>query len=312
MYDNYFEINEIPTDRVYPWDQDQTFIEEDRKFSFEKNPDFTSWVNDDMMETKSNTKENTNFELQNKFEGLDLEDSNSVTIMKDQSSIVQDEKQPNNMMSISERKKMKDGIYKKCKTHFLKWLKNQFRKELRKNKLSFNLKISQLKPKPLPNLKFNSNVTYDFNRRILKMTLKEIYSTKWGKLANGNFTNQTESGNFKKNTDLLKHIYEKKINSLTKFLNKTLEYYFVVYLNTDYFIDKEKIREKQCTEICISQGCVECRSYMEVYSAHIEGLGKENGILNDFLYTPGNNSKKSSRKICKKSERIFDVIKICD
>jgi hypothetical protein len=305
------EINQVPYDmEILPDFLENHMIENETKINLDKFDIFSSWENEEMEETQSNTNENNNLEVNKQMECLNLADYEHSSVgIKSQLC----ETKEITVKMVSERKLMKDGIYKKCKTHFLKWLKKQYKKLLRKNKTKFNMKISQLKPHSLPDKGFNSNVAFDFNRRVLNMSLFEIYSTMWGEIENGELIDERDNENYKKNITLLKMIVDNNIESLTNFLKEKLEFYFDLYLKGDYFKDKEIIREKECNDICKQEGCQKCEYYMTAFSAIIEGHGKENGILNDFLYTQGNVTKKTKVKQTKISKicikRIFKVEK---
>src|SRR5690606_33163310 len=77
------------------------------------------------------------------------------------------------------RKFQRDGVYKKLKTHFMKWLLKDINKLLKRNAyLTTNPKKFELKK--LPNEEFTSNVKIDFNKQALKMTLAKIFTSFWG------------------------------------------------------------------------------------------------------------------------------------
>ena len=199
------------------------------------------------------------------------------------------------------RRKMKDGIYKKCKVYFMKYLRNEICKKLKKFKNFFNLPKNQLKLRPLPNDGFNSNVTIDFNKKILKLTLRQMLNQFWG-----NEKNKRDKENYEFNLKVLNAVINSNISELLEFFDKTLLDHFEFYLNVPFQKDKKKIQNKQCNEDCIKNGCVDCQDYLDTFTKTILGTDDESGIIYDFLYNKGNIRKKPMKN---KNEKRFKTTK---
>lgn len=195
----------------------------------------------------------------------------------------------------------RDGFHKKIKTRAMKFLKKIFNSNLKKNRnnlQTFKLKLdfnSKSLIKNLPYKEFTSNVTINFNKRVLDMKIVDIYTTDWVK--ENSEINGKVPLNLKNNREIV-ILCIKNFGNLTKefqnFLNSKLSEQFENYFNSKEFQD-DKLEIEKSQYFHLENSIDAAKFYMKKFEIHVFGSQKygELGFLEYFRNSRGNQKKNS-------------------